>query len=195
MKRVILCDLGGVLVNLHWTDHAGELLGKNLTKPQLRQLWFDMSSTSRLEQGHTSFDEFYKEFCKETKKDFDYEVFCKEFDAIIGTLKENCLELLKEIKKYGTLAMLSNANDRHMVELAKTGIFKDFDYVFLSYKMHLTKPDPKIFEETAKQLNCQPSDIYFFDDSQCNVDAAIKAGYHAYLVESPTEILNIVKTL
>ena len=59
----------------------------------------------------------------------------------------------------------------------------------------MTKPDPVIFEETRKQLGCEASDIYFFDDSQCNVDAAIKAGYHAYLVEGPDEILEIVKKL
>ena len=135
----------------------------------------------------------YKEFCEETKSNYSFEFFAKEFDGIIGTLKDNCLDLLKEIKQYGTLALLSNSNDRHIAEITKTGLFHDFDHLFFSHKIHLTKPDPVIFEETAKQLNCSPSNIYFFDDSQCNVDAGIKAGFHAYLVESPKEILEIVK--
>ena len=55
MKKVILCDLGGVLINLHWTQHAGTLLGKELTKPQLRQIWFDLISARHYEQGLTDF--------------------------------------------------------------------------------------------------------------------------------------------
>ncbi len=195
MKRVILCDLGGVLINLHWTQHAGTLLGKELTKPQLRQIWFDLTSARHYEQGLTDFQTFYKEFCEETKSNFSFEYFSQEFDGIIGVLKDNCLELLKEIKKYGTLALLSNSNDRHIADISKTGLFQDFDYLFFSHKMHMTKPDPVIFEETVKQIGCKASDIYFFDDSQCNVDAAIKASDHAYLVESPKEILEIVKKL
>ena len=53
MKKVILCDLGGVLINLHWIQHAGALLGKELTKPQLRQIWFDLNSARHYEQGAT----------------------------------------------------------------------------------------------------------------------------------------------
>ena len=195
MKRVILCDLGGVLINLHWIQHAGKLLGKELTKPQLRQIWFDLKSARHYEQGLIDFETFYKEFLEETHSNFSFEVFAHEFDNIIGVLKDNCLELLKELKKYGILAILSNSNDRHISEITKTGLFKDVDRLFFSHQMHMTKPDPVIFEETRKQLDCEASDIYFFDDSQCNVDAAIKAGYHAYLVESPAEILEIVKTL
>lgn len=195
MKKVILCDLGGVLINLHWIHHAGALLGKELTKPQLRQIWFDLKSARNYEQGLTDFKTFHKEFCEEINANYSFEFFTQEFDNIIGTLKDNCLELLKEIKKYGTLALLSNSNDRHISDIEKTGLFQDFDKLFFSHKMHMTKPDPIIFEETRKQLGCEASNIYFFDDSQCNVDAAIKAGYHAYLVESPAEILEIVKKL
>ena len=195
MKKVILCDLGGVLINLHWTQHAGSLLGKELTKPELRQIWFDLYSARHFEQGLTDFETFYKEFCEETKSNFSFEFFSQEFDGIIGTLKDDCLELLKEIKKYGTLALLSNSNERHIAEISKTGLFQDFDYLFFSHKLHMTKPESIIFEETKKQLNCEASNIYFFDDSQCNVDAAKKAGFNAFLVESPREILKIVKEL
>lgn len=195
MKKVILCDLGGVLINLHWTQHAGSLLGKELTKPELRQIWFDLYSARHFEQGLTDFETFYKEFCEETKSNFSFEFFSQEFDGIIGTLKDDCLKLLKEIKKYGTLALLSNSNERHIAEISKTGLFQDFDYLFFSHKLHMTKPESIIFEETKKQLGCEASNIYFFDDSQCNVDAAKKAGFNAFLVESPREILKIVKEL
>lgn len=195
MKKIILCDLGGVLINLNWLEHAGSLLGKKLTKPQLRQLWFDLISARNYEQGLISFEQFHKEFCEETKTNFTFEFFAQQFDSIIGTLKDNCITLLKEIKKHGTLALLSNSNERHIAEITKTGLFEDFDFLFFSHKMHMTKPDPVIFKETRRQLNCQASEIYFFDDSQCNIDAAIKAGYNAYLVESPSEILEIIKKL
>ena len=192
MKKVILVDLGGVLINLNWSSHVGTLLGKNLTRQEMLEQWLSMRSTHKYEEGITDFETFHDEFQKETGKSIKFEIFAKEFDAIIGPVKDDCINILKELKKYGTLALLSNSNERHIEQIAKTGLFNDFDMLFMSHLMGMSKPSPIIFEAVRKALNCSAKDIYFFDDSPTNVDAAIRFGFNAYRVESPQEILKII---
>ena len=55
-----------------------------------------------------------------------------------------------------------------------------FDNLFLSYEMQLLKPDSKIFLETIKKINDNPSNMYFFDDKEKNVNVAKECGINAY---------------
>lgn len=61
-----------------------------------------------------------------------------------------------------------------------------FDNLYLSYQMHLMKPDDEIYIKMIKDLGVSSSSIYFFDDSQVNVDAAKKLGINAYCVTGDT---------
>lgn len=192
MKKIILCDLGGVLINLNWSSTFANLFGKGLSGTELMQKWLSMKATHKYEEGLIDFQTFYEEFVSESGKKIKYDTFAKEFDETLGDLKPNCLETLKELKKYGTLALLSNSNERHMDKIAKTGVLKEFDMIFFSHLMGMSKPSPIIYEAARKALNCSTKDIHFFDDSTTNVDAAIRFGFHAYRVESPQEILKIV---
>lgn len=195
MKKIILCDLGGVLISLNWSTTFANLFGKGLSGNELMQKWLNMKSTHKFEEGLIDFKAFHKEFLAESGSNIKFEVFAKEFDDTLGDLEPDCLNLLKELKQYGTLAMLSNTNERHMDKIVKTGLLNSFDMVFLSHLMGMSKPSQLVFEAVRKAFDCSPKDIYFFDDSSTNVDAAIRFGFHAYRVESPQEILKIVKSL
>ena len=58
-----------------------------------------------------------------------------------------------------------------------------FDCVFLSYRMHLSKPDVRIFEEVLRQAGLQAEETLFIDDSRDNIQAAASLGIHTYLNE------------
>ena len=53
---------------------------------------------------------------------------------------------------------------------------KLFKKLFLSYEMHLLKPSDEIYQEAIRQIGGEPSEMLFVDDSQINVDAAIRNG-------------------
>jgi FMN phosphatase YigB (HAD superfamily) len=44
----------------------------------------------------------------------------------------------------------------------------------------------------TKSLKAKPSDIFFFDDANINVKAAISVGINAFQATSPQEIYNIM---
>ncbi|GAB4267188.1 MAG: glucose-1-phosphatase [Candidatus Rifleibacteriota bacterium] len=193
-KNVILCDLGGVLIDLNWEESARILFGKNLSKDRLREMWLSISAIVEFESGKCTFKEFYESFISELKSELSFAEFKEGFEAIIGPEKPNCKQILEELKDLGTLALLSNTNRIHIEKLRKgSSMLEIFDNLFLSYEMGKTKPSADVFHEVCSKLQVVPKQIFFFDDSPQNIKGAKSIGYNAYQVESPAEILEIVK--
>lgn len=195
-ERIILCDLGGVLIDLHWEQHARALFGQECDSEALKRRWLQLQSTRLYEAGKTDFTGFYRAFAVETGSCLNLNDFEREFAGIIGPLKPDCLAILEELSGYDELAMLSNTNPVHVELLRRTtGVFKPFKHLFFSYEMGMVKPDREIYEEVCRLLRREPQQIHFFDDSLANVEAAQHAGLNAYLVNRPAQIKEIVARL
>ncbi|MDD3000009.1 MAG: HAD-IA family hydrolase [Candidatus Riflebacteria bacterium] len=197
MKRsdlLVLCDLGGVLIDLNWRERARALFGKNLDVEVLKTRWLNLTSTRAFEAGMIDFATFYRDFINETGSSLTLDAFKCEFAGILGPLKPDCMSILAELKAVYTLAMLSNTNHLHVEMLKKSSeVFAPFDYLFLSYEMGMVKPDLEIYAEVCARAGRSANKIFFFDDSAVNVAAAKVVGMHAYRVESPLEISKIMK--
>ena len=190
---VILCDLGGVLIDLNWVARARELFGESISSDSLKKRWLDLQSVRLYEAGKIDFSEFYRQFCLETGSGTDPETFKREFLGILGPDKPGCVEVLEHLAEIGCLAMLSNTNALHIDALKKTSrVFAPFARLFFSFEMGLVKPDSHIFMAVCSQLGCQPADVLFFDDSEVNIAAAEAVGMHAWRVDTPQEIERIV---
>ena len=53
------------------------------------------------------------------------------------------------------------------------------DDIVYSHEVGLVKPEPEIFELTARRLAVRPEEIVFLDDQPGHVEAARAAGWHA----------------
>jgi len=194
--RIILCDLGGVLIDLHWEKHARALFAQVRDSEELKRLWLQLQATRLYEAGKTDFKGFYRSFIAETGSDLSLSDFEREFTGIIGPLKADCHAILDELAGYGELAMLSNTNAVHVDLLRRTTeVFKPFKHLFFSYEMGMVKPDREIYEEVCRRLHKEPQQIHFFDDSLINVEAAQNTGFNAYLANSPAQIKEVVARL
>lgn len=192
---VILCDLGGVLIDLHWEQRARSLFTQEQSAEKLKQRWLQLQSARQYEAGKTDFAGFYQAFIDEVGGQLSFSDFKREFTGIIGPVKPDCLKILNSLRQYGTLAMLSNTNAVHVEMLRNSsGIFAPFQHLFFSYEMGMVKPDREIYETVCKHLQADPARIYFFDDSSANVEAASELGIISHLVTSPQQIYEIVCT-
>ena len=63
------------------------------------------------------------------------------------------------------------------------GLHETFDHHFLSYEIGLMKPGQEIFKHVLEAIGHAPERILYFDDNRINVDAARKAGIHAWRVK------------
>lgn len=62
-----------------------------------------------------------------------------------------------------------------------------FDGIITSFTAHASKPAPEIFRHAISTLGIVPEETLFFDDSEKNLEAARKFGFHTYLVKPGEE--------
>ena len=202
MIKNLLFDLGGVIMDLNRDRcvEAFEKLGMRDANDFLG-VYGQKGDFLALERGDIDADEFHKR----VRPLFDHPVTDEEIDAafvrfLIG-IPEHRLKALRELRKRYGVYLLSNTNPIMMNgfianEFRKEGLeMADyFDGMVKSYEAKCYKPDAEIFAYTAEHCGIKPEETLFFDDSQANVDAAIRCGYQAVLVPEGTEFTDVLTT-
>ena len=105
------------------------------------------------------------------------------------------LQALRDLRRRGFgIYLLSNTNPimwRGVIasEFGKEGQRREdyFDGMVTSFDAKAAKPDARIFEYTAAELDIDPAETLFFDDSMTNVEAARACGFQAVHVAPGTE--------
>lgn len=190
----IVSDMGGVLIHIEWAERVGRLLGREIPMAELHHLWISARSTLDFESGRTSFDEFTAAFIQEFGLNISPAAFQHEFLEIVQDPLPNCIEMLIALKQSYHLSLLSNTSAPHCDRVRdRAHLFDHFDQLFLSYQLGTMKPSPDIYQHVLSALQTPPETVAFFDDSARNVQGASQVGIQAYQVNSPDEILAIVR--
>ena len=167
IKNVIF-DLGGVLINLDFDSclNAFRTAGFTNIEEQVRQMQGN-GVFSRFELGEISPEEFR--------------------DAIRKEADESLTDRKIELRERYMVYLLSNTNQIHWdyagEEMFNYRGFRADDFfedTFLSFKMHLAKPDKAIYEKVMKEANILPEETFFIDDSETNCRAAAALGIQTH---------------
>ena len=194
MVTHVVLDMGGVLVDIEWAERVGNLFGRLVPMDELHALWVNSHSAVDFESGRTDFDQFAAAFIQEFELDVSPETVQDEFLEIVRQPSHNCNQVLSTLKQDYHLSLLSNTSPPHFDKLSdRFKFFDPFDHLFLSYRIGVMKPSNAIYKHVLSVLDISPESMAFFDDSALNVDAARKLGIQAYPVNSPDEIMAIVK--
>ena len=86
------------------------------------------------------------------------------------------------LKDKCNIGILSNLTILDKTRIAKQINLDDFDYLFFSFDLGLSKPSPEIYNEVTKRLPILPKDILFIDDTIENVNAAKNAGWNSICI-------------
>ncbi|MCH5222282.1 MAG: HAD family phosphatase [Muribaculaceae bacterium] len=201
MIRNLLFDLGGVIIDIdrQCCVDAFESLGlKNA------DAYFGLYAQSgvfmAIEDGSIGVEAFHRalrEKLPHVVSDYQIDIAFQKF--IVG-IPEHRLASLRKLRCQGYgIYLLSNTNPImwHGViarEFCKEGLRREdyFDGIVTSFEAKYAKPDARIFHYTAQHLGILPSETLFFDDSEANVDAAIKEGFKAVHVLPGTEFINYI---
>lgn len=196
MVTHIICDMGGVLVQLEWSDRVSRLLGRTVPIDELHQLWVSARSTVDFESGRIDFDEFASAFIQEFDVKLSPAVVQQEFLEFVQAPMADCDTVLKQLKQRYHLSLLSNTNSAHYAKLRdRYDFYAPFDHLFLSHEIGLMKPNPAVFHHVLQTLNIAPETAAFFDDGERNVAAANQIGLQAYQAHSPKDVMAVVQTL
>ena len=184
----IVFDLGGVLVDLDFKAAINGLqkAGFANVKEQLQTL-HQGGIFQKFELGEMSADEFRTAIRENSTVELTDEEVDNLWNAMLLEIPREKLELILDLRGKYMVYLLSNTNSIHWDYVCKNAFnyrgfrVKDyFEATFLSYEMHLAKPDKAIFEKVLQDANLLPEETLFIDDSEANCKAAEEVGIHAH---------------
>lgn len=139
------------------------------------------------------------EFCDEVRRKCpgcvaSDEDICEAWNALLTGIPRHRIEQLIKLKSEYRLFLLSNTNPIHWHKavadyfpLGSLGVDDYFEKTYLSYKMHMLKPDHCIFREVLADAHIEASETLFIDDSAANCKAAAELGINVRYVKHGDE--------
>jgi glucose-1-phosphatase len=192
---LVLFDLGGVLIDIDYqaTENAFVELGVNdfhsqYTQFQQNQL-FDLFETGQISAQH-----FINKLLPITRKGTSPNEVVHAWNAMILNFSEKKVQLLLDLAKTQRIALLSNTNELHMVEVKKEWSkvsqvpFESlFEHVFLSHEIKQRKPHPETFKWVCLKLKVEPEKVLFIDDSPQHITGAHEAGLQTFYYQNDAD--------
>ena len=181
----IIFDLGGVILNIDYKRPQEEFkkLGikdvETLYSKQNQVELFDLLETGKISE---------KEFVQKIKESSDLEISDSEiitaWNSILLEFPLRRLQILQQLQLHYNIYLLSNTNEIHekafnemlKIQCGYPSLALFFDRVYLSHRVGLRKPDPKIFELVINENNLKIEETLFIDDSLQHIESASKLG-------------------
>ena len=186
--RNIVFDLGGVLVDLDFKAAINGLQEAGFANVKEQLLAFDRGGIfQKFEVGEITADEVRTAIRENSTVTLTDEEVDGLWNAMLLEIPREKLELILHLRGKYMVYLLSNTNSIHWDYVCKNAFnyrgFRVEDYfeeTFLSYEMHLAKPDKAIFEKVLSDANLLAEETLFIDDSEANCKAAQEVGIHAH---------------
>ena len=192
----LLFDFGGVLIDIDYarTPNAFRRLsraGSTVEYSQATQAaLFDEFETGQLTPA---------EFRAGLRAAYDLDATDAQIDAawhaLLLDVPAERLALVAELRRQGhQTALLSNTNALHIAEINRRlaaqygfrhGIADCLDRVFYSQEVGLRKPGEEIFRHALREMNWQPEDVLFIEDSPQHVATARRLGLRVLHLAPP----------
>ena len=184
--RVVLFDLGGVLVENSGERGLSSLLPYQLGRQEIWARWLASDAVRRFECGQISPEVFAARFIEEWRLEVAPAAFIEAFAAWPRGLFDGAAALVRNLRAQHRVACLSNTNALHWARFPELpGLF---DFVFASHLTGFLKPDPEAFEHVLRELDVRAEAVWYFDDLLQNVEAARETGIRALQVTTFAEV-------
>lgn len=188
MDKIFVFDLGNVIVIPMNVKMLYEKLECKVSYEEFINFFKNDKSVIDAHMGSISDDEHIEKLLKFSGTNKTLSEYKEIYTGPIrNTLYKDTVEIIEKLKEHNIkVCMLSNLRKIDFDWFATVYDISKFDELFLSYEMHVNKPDAEIYNKMIEKLNVNPNQIYFFDDSKLNVEAAKELGINAYLVTGDT---------
>ena len=181
--RVVLFDVGGVLVQLSGVATVLGWVADRWTPPELWRRWLQSPAVRAFETGRIDADTFAANLVAELELGVEPAAFLESFAGWPTGLFPGAHELVASIPDHITRALLSNSNALHWDRVVEDfGLGALFEHRFVSHLTGRIKPDPDAYEHVVSSLGCDPASVFFLDDNRVNVEAALAIGMQGAVV-------------
>lgn len=179
MIQHVIFDLGRVLVEVDLKPFTAKFCSEFHIDPTA--LSEDQGNGAYLEfqLGKITGEDFHRLTCAHYGRFVPLPRFKEIWVSMLGGPVAGTSELVDQLRNRGLfLSLLSNTDQWHFEYCQeKVPALKWFDRIFLSYEMHMKKPDAEIFLAVVQQLNAEPQQCLFIDDLKDNIEVAKQLGF------------------
>ncbi|KAA6350478.1 HAD family phosphatase [termite gut metagenome] len=188
----LLIDFGGVLINLERQTCLNNF--KNIGIENIENLidpYRQQGAFMQLEKGLITPSEFRDELRQLAKKPVTDEQIDVAWNSFLADIPTTKLDLLLQLREKYKVYLVSNTNLIHW-EWACQNAFpykhfcveNYFEKLFLSFEMHLAKPEVEIFRKIITETAIIPQETLFIDDAEANCKTAQSLGINIYLAKA-----------
>jgi HAD superfamily hydrolase (TIGR01509 family) len=182
--RVLLFDVGGVLVQLSGVETMLRWMGEDATSDEMWHMWLHSTPVREFERGRIGAKEFAAAVTAEFRLPVEPQQFLESFTGWVTGLYPGTLEMLAQIPSSYQRALLSNSNALHWTRVVDDlRLGAAFGHHFVSHLTGRIKPDADAFQHVVESLGCSPGQVLFLDDNTLNVEAAKHFGMQAVRVQ------------
>lgn len=107
--------------------------------------------------------------------------------AKLATSNQEVINIIKTLRQHYKVYLFSNTTEMSHLHNDTTGIYKNFDGLFMSYQLGLKKPDPEVFKKVLSSIGFKPEECLFIDDDQGNLETAKQLGIKTILFNVLTD--------
>lgn len=195
--KAIAFDLGRVLFDFDYNIALDKIRDKINILPQeiINALFYEHFSDD-FEKGLITGYDFYLKFKKRTGLRLEYENFLPVWCDIF-TLKPQSINLVKSLKPFYKLILISNINELHYNFLKERypSVFELFDEKILSFKVHSIKPESDIYRLMLEKAKVCKEELVYIDDRPDLIQKAKERGYNCILFKELEECKYQLKRL
>lgn len=188
IKNLII-DLGGVIINLtrNRCIEAFEDLGVCNIREQIVNNYQHKDLFMQIELGTITTEEFRNGIRLLAQQPLTDTQIDAAWIAMLDDIPAYKLDLLLQLRQSYNTLLLSNTNEIHWnwcernyftYKGYRTPDF--FNKIYLSYQLHLQKPDADIFEYVLQDAAIRPEETLLIDDAVLNCKNAQLLGLHTY---------------
>ena len=182
MIKTIIFDLGGIFIQINTKQSIRKLCDQisSFSEKEVINMLIRSDHYSQYEKGFIDCHTFYERIKRELDGKFSFGFFKNVWQHIFAPIQP-MIDLLPRFKLKYQLVLLSNTNALHMQYIEKQfPFFHHFDHIFYSFEIGLIKPDKAIYQYTLDQIQSDPGECVFIDDTDDNVRSAGELGIRSY---------------
>ncbi len=178
MIKTVIFDIGNVLTGFGWRDFIRSFGYSEEISERVGLATIESEDWNEYDLGNLTNEEILELFRENDPGVWDeIQVTMKHFKGIL-TRCDYAIPWIEELKGRGyQVLFLSNFSDRAFNECSEVLDFVEhMNGGIFSYRVHLTKPDPRIYDLILDTYELNPEECVFLDDKADNCEAARSKG-------------------